>query len=252
MPKRATPIVEKFWSAVEKRQDGCWAWTKGKNSTGYGVLYGQLGAVLAHRFSYELHKGPIPRNLFVCHTCDNPECVNPDHLFAGTARDNVRDCMSKGRKPTPPVFYGDDHYLRRNPHLAKRGEQIGTSKLTTPAVVSLLKDRAKGHSFGKLARAYGLDKSTVQDICAGRRWRHVLGIDGAPSLAELLAVEGNRRPSAKLTEDQVSEVKARLASGETGRSIAKAFGIHFGTVSDIRCGKIWKEVRPKIRAASSP
>jgi hypothetical protein len=77
---------------------GCWIWLGGWNMSGYGRI-GRHGKALpsAHRMFYTAHKGPIPKGLFVCHKCDTPACVNPDHLFVGTAMDNVQDMIRKGR-----------------------------------------------------------------------------------------------------------------------------------------------------------
>ncbi|MDO7847580.1 HNH endonuclease [Hymenobacter sp. M29] len=88
---------QRFWGMVRKKE-GCWEWTGYKNPKGYGYLMVKAGKPTgAHRFSYELHKGPIPKGLFVCHTCDNPVCSNPDHLFLGTVKDNTQDMVKKGR-----------------------------------------------------------------------------------------------------------------------------------------------------------
>lgn len=93
-----TPVAERYARAVVKRE-GCWGWS-GATTSGYGVLTrGRRGEgfVLAHRLSWELHRGPIPDGLFVLHKCDVPECSNPDHLFLGTQTDNMSDCRKKGR-----------------------------------------------------------------------------------------------------------------------------------------------------------
>lgn len=93
------PVVARFWSRIEKMEDGCWRVGGSK----YGNEYAQLslgkgkGTVTAHRFSYELHHGPIPLGLYVCHRCDVKNCVNPDHLYAGTHEDNTQDNIDRGR-----------------------------------------------------------------------------------------------------------------------------------------------------------
>ena len=91
--------AERFWRLAVPC-DGCWGWKGNSNQRGYGQFrVGRKGPVLsAHRTSYEIHKGPISAGLIVRHTCDNPWCVNPDHLLAGTHKDNARDCTERGRR----------------------------------------------------------------------------------------------------------------------------------------------------------
>lgn len=113
MRGRQEPIEARFWQFVDKSGD-CWVWTGARNKAGYG-RFGQGGdtrMVYAHRASYELHYGPVPTGMFVCHTCDNPSCVRPDHLFVGTRGDNMRDAHQKGRV--------DLSYVAKHPRPGRR------------------------------------------------------------------------------------------------------------------------------------
>lgn len=91
------PAEERFWRHVDKSGE-CWNWKGALGRGGYGQFAPTATThALAHRYSYELHVGPIPAGHVICHRCDNPGCVRPDHLFLGTQLDNVRDMFSKGR-----------------------------------------------------------------------------------------------------------------------------------------------------------
>ena len=92
----------KFWAKVDKGDGaGCWLWTGKTNRDGYGVLTRQRKGWFAHRYSWTLANGDIPDGMMACHTCDNPPCIRPDHLFLGTRADNLRDMRAKGRGRGP-------------------------------------------------------------------------------------------------------------------------------------------------------
>jgi len=106
-PKGRTPRPwqQRFWNYVDKNgANGCWVWTASRHRFGYGLLVKEQSTTkkrgrhrTAHRLSWELHNGAIPKGLSVLHHCDNPPCVNPAHLFLGTQADNNRDMFAKGR-----------------------------------------------------------------------------------------------------------------------------------------------------------
>lgn len=142
----------RFWAKVRKSDSGCWEWTAAKTEKGYGVVGIAGDTFKAHRVTYMLARGPIPDGMCALHSCDNPACVNPDHLFLGTKADNNRDMCAKGR-----------HWKGRRPRTVKlrlgfrRGESHHNAKLTNDEVNQLRAERAtQGTSFSKLAAKYGI------------------------------------------------------------------------------------------------
>lgn len=112
MGRPIRPLADRLMDAIIKT-DTCWLWTKGVDKNEYGKIRDNPPTkrhFRAHRVSYELHKGAIPEGMFVCHTCDNPRCIYPEHLFLGTAFDNNRDTIAKGRRNNPK---GKNHWTRR-------------------------------------------------------------------------------------------------------------------------------------------
>lgn len=122
-----------------------------------------------------------------------------------------------------------------------KGEAVKTSKLTEADVIKIRQLRVSGASSCDIAKQYDMDASTIKDIIKGHRWKHVFGMPGCPTLGELLAVKPNTKPGAKITPEIAKDIKRRLANGETGRSIARLYGIHFASVSDIKTGKTWRD-----------
>ena len=167
MPKRegrkATPISIRFWDKVNK--DGpicpalstpCWIWTSNHGGTAYGMLSVPAGQeYMAHRISWEIHFGKIPDGMRVCHTCDVPKCVNPDHLWIGTDEDNRQDMLSK----------------KRHAH----GESSGISPFTNEQIDYIRVWYATGTvSQQTIANKYGVNQTAISAITRGDSWRHRL------------------------------------------------------------------------------
>ena len=152
-------LEERFWAKVNKNgPGGCWDWTASLDSREYGQIRIDGKNKRAHRVSYELHNGPIPEGLCVCHKCDRRICVNPKCLFLGTVEDNNRDRDEKGRQ------------------VALRGSAHWYSKLNETQV-SLIKkffDRHSGYGSGAfLGRWFGVSRDTISHIKLGKYWKHV-------------------------------------------------------------------------------
>lgn len=145
-----------------KKTDSCWLWMAGLNVAGYGSLpYASPGERTAHRESYRFHKGPIPEGMHVCHTCDNRRCVNPDHLFLGTHKDNMKDMREKRRYKLP------------KPEQKARGEKVGASKLTGEKVSLIRSLAASGVKHGVIAAQFDISDCTVCNIVNRVYWKHV-------------------------------------------------------------------------------
>lgn len=155
MPRECSAIDAKvrFWEYVQK-SDNCWTWTGCTNQNGYGQINADRGErrVLAHRLSYEIHYGEFDASLNVCHHCDNPPCVRPDHLFLGTDADNAADCVKKGRS------------IGRN------------VKIAESVAIAVLDKRVGGMSYESIAEACGVSVAWVYNLCNGKMksWLYLL------------------------------------------------------------------------------
>ena len=146
-----------FWEHID-RTDSCWLWTGYCPPGGYGRI-GARPSITTHRLSWELHNGPIPAGLCVCHKCDVPRCVNPDHLFLGTNTDNLRDAANKGRTASGSRVA---HHCR--PDLLK---------LSADKVISIRELAAAGEQQKVLAARFGVHRSVISRVIARKRWGHI-------------------------------------------------------------------------------
>ena len=164
-------LKRRFLSKVNQDTlDDCWLWAGTKGTRGYGRFRlchnrqdgAKRGNVVAHRASYALFVGD-PGNLLVCHKCDNPACVNPDHLFLGTNKDNVHDMYQKGRDALSKG-------TRYQPNVS--GALNGRAVLT-PERVRSIRNNADGLSIRELAILYGVNKRTIKHIQMGTTWKNI-------------------------------------------------------------------------------
>lgn len=125
---------------------GCWLWTQGKNNTGYGSLWYGEKVQGAHRVSYQLYKGEIPDGKQVLHSCDVRFCVNPEHLFLGTQKENQQDMAKKGRT---------------------------TSRFSEAEVRSMKEMRKAGKTLKAIGQAFGVRRQTIHMIVNGHTWSHI-------------------------------------------------------------------------------
>ena len=144
---------DRFWMRIEKTHT-CWIWKGGKNR-GYGQIDVNNKLIYTHRFSWELHYGTIPNGLHVLHSCDNPSCVNPEHLFLGTHKDNMQDMVKKGRKAVI------------------LGEMWGHAKLSALDVIHIRELIARGEKQRVIAKDYGVRPATISLIHCRKNWKHI-------------------------------------------------------------------------------
>lgn len=146
--------IEKFWAKIDvKGEDECWEWLAKKDRDGYGRITFNGKKDGCHRIAWMLKNGDIPKGLLACHTCDNPSCCNPSHLWIGTIKDNMQDRTKKGR--------------------TCRGENSGRSCLTEQKVEDIReKYESKRYTQEKLSKEYAVTTTTISDIVRNKTWRN--------------------------------------------------------------------------------
>jgi hypothetical protein len=229
-------LAERFWAKVDAGGGpaACWLWTASIFRSGYGqytVDRRKEGGVLssyAHRFSYELSTGqPIPEGLLVLHSCDVKACVNPTHLRLGTAADNARDKISRGRARPP------------------RGEAHHRARLTELAVLEIKDKYLHGATTHALAREYGVTPASIQGALVGRTWQH-MGMTRDAAYVAASATHrsmGERQHMAKLAAVSVRDIRCSYAEGGCSfRDLARRHGVSIGAIQGVLSGKTWKHV----------
>lgn len=194
----------RFRSRFDIAPSGCWLWRTGLGPTGYGAFSVRGVQTSAHRASWIINMGRIPKGKSVLHKCDVRNCVNPEHLFLGTQLDNVRDMHAKGRARK---VSGDSHWTRVNPERLARGDASFSRR--HPERLS----RGDSH----WTRKY-------------------------PGKAKAHAVRGDRHGRRVLSEADVLEIRAALASGCTAAKQAKKYSVSDATISHIKTRKNWGHI----------
>lgn len=218
--KNRVPVIIRFWKYISKgpTDSDCWKWTGATDQNGYGRLSlgVGLGPVKSHRFSYEIHKGPIPEGMNICHSCDNPNCSNPGHLWAGTQKENMTDAFLKGRI---------DNFV----HAFGEGNNAAT--LTNEQATQIRKEFAAGATEHFLREKY--NNSNISRIVRNQ-------VYADPNFTPINGNAKSRPHRRVLNDEQVSYV---LSSSTPSRAMAKELNVSPPTILSVRKNKGYKNVR---------
>lgn len=210
--------AERFKMQYKESPSGCWEWVGSRDVDGYGLFKGDhLGQIFkkAHRWSFAFHNDQtIPEGTSVCHSCDNPSCVNPAHLWLGSTKENQQDKWKKGRGGI------------------RKGEDSQHAKITNDQALAILSDP---RPYARIAADYGLSAGTVGNIKNRDSWASL----GDVEVVKHKRVSPRKGVSDKITPDIVREIRS---SNETGKAMAEKFGITPQTVCDIRKRRSWAHI----------
>lgn len=214
---KGLPAIERF-NKQHQKTDECWNWTASVDRHGYGMFKGMVGTVVykkAHRFSWAHHtQSEIPDGMMVCHSCDNPRCVNPGHLWLGSASDNQQDMHSKGRARM------------------LKGQQAPGATLSENQVLAILADC---RPYAAIAADFGVTTMTISDIKCRRSWSH-LKVD---FIGHAKRVSPKRGRSTRINPEIVREIRS---SEERGTALASKFAVSVQLICAIRKRRAWAHV----------
>jgi len=212
-PVPVDPAIRYHAKVARRGPDECWPWLGGCfKPSGYGRFYVGKTSTTAHRFGYKLLVGPVPDDIMVCHTCDNPPCQNPAHWFPGTAADNSADMVNKDRAHHP------------------RGTTNRFAQLSEDDVIAIREMYAAGAAITQVAKQFSVKIPTVSNIITGQHWTEVGGPISAP----------NRH--IRLTADDVREIRRLYRLGVRQYELADMFEITKTHVSHILLRKAWPNI----------
>lgn len=199
IPQSLLNRKQEILQKVKITESGCWEWQGPRSHRGYALMGDSFRVT---RVMYTIENGPIPKGLFICHHCDNPPCVNPEHLFAGTPLENTRDMLNKNR---------------RHKH-----EPFETATVITEKVFNILKEEYENTSISlsKLAKKHGTHHVSILTVFK----KHGVRI---------------KLRGKKIGESEVLEIRKLCSEGVSRRNVAEKFGLHRIAVSAIYTGKRW-------------
>jgi hypothetical protein len=154
-------VIQKLHQRIVKTVDDCWVWTGARNTLGYGMISHNRTLIRAHRLSFAVSSGKDPADFLVCHRCDNPPCINPNHLFLGSYADNNADMKAKGRRKSS------------YPTIPLRGSLNGGAVLTEALVMEARLRRANGETYQAISDSFGVQYHTIRLAVIGRSWGHM-------------------------------------------------------------------------------
>ncbi len=213
------PIAERMRRQTKRMESGCLEWTGGVDLDGYGRVSGVIDGIAyqrAHRIAWVLFHGkPIPKGMVVCHSCDNPRCVDPKHLWIGSVSENHQDMINKKR------------------HWVVKGSQHPDAKLTEDQVRAILAD-ARPHAA--ISQEYGVTASTVSSIKTRKSWAHL----DVEYVAKARRVSPRKGKSDRINDEIVREIRNNTTSGV---ELAERYKVSRQLITNIRKRRSWAHVQ---------